>query len=39
MGKSLNEVILLDKRLRLIQRETVFRKSMRQEQYTLEAEK
>ena len=39
MGKSLNEVILMDKRLRLIQRETVCRKSMRQEQYTLEAEK
>jgi hypothetical protein len=39
MGKSLNEVILLDKRLRLVQRETVNRKCMKQEQYTLEAEK
>ena len=39
MGKSLHEVILLDKRLRLIERETVYRKCMRQQQYTLEAEK
>jgi hypothetical protein len=39
MGKSLNEVILMDKRLRLIHRDTVYRKSIRQEQYTLEAEK
>jgi hypothetical protein len=39
MGKSLNEVILMDKRLRLIQRETVYRKCMMQEQYTLEAER